>query len=56
MADAEQDRADVGELISFLRWLLGWSRPKLGRKTGLDKSQIGRYEAGEETPAPLLPA
>ena len=50
MAEAEKSRTDLGELISFLRWLRGWSRPKLGKKTGIDKSQLGRYEAGEETP------
>jgi len=52
MATRENDRTDLGELISFLRWFVGWSRPKLGRKTGLDKSQLARYEAGDETPGP----
>jgi transcriptional regulator with XRE-family HTH domain len=48
----EQESVGLGELISFCRWLKGLSRARLGRKTGIDKSQIARYEADAETPRP----
>ena len=52
MAEDDREGMDPGELISFSRWLKGWSRAKLARKTGIDKSQLARYESGEESPRP----
>jgi transcriptional regulator with XRE-family HTH domain len=52
MVKDEQEGAEQGELISFSRWLKGWPRAKLARKTGIDKSQLSRYESGEEAPRP----
>jgi transcriptional regulator with XRE-family HTH domain len=59
MADERQDVSEpaepisLGRLLSFLRWLPGgWTLTRLAGKTGIDRSQLRRYEEGEERPRP----
>lgn len=55
MSDEPRDRVTLGDMIGFLRWLLGgWSRARLSEKTGIAESQLARYEAGIEPKAPNL--
>lgn len=51
MADDEKVEKP-GEMIRFIRWFRRWSQPKLSRRTGIDQSQLSRYEAGEDVPRP----
>ncbi len=49
MSEEKRDRIRLGELLVLLRWLCGgWSQAMLARKSGLDESQISRYEAGTD--------
>lgn len=55
MSGEHRDRITLGDLIAFLRWLRGgWTKARLSRKTGIDESQLSRYEAGVEPKAPNL--
>jgi transcriptional regulator with XRE-family HTH domain len=38
--------------VTLLRALRGWSKSQLADASGIDKSQISRYELGKETPSP----
>ena len=50
--DGVNDRGHWGPLIGLFRLLRGWSQTRLARRAGIDKSQVSRYEAGEEVPRP----
>jgi transcriptional regulator with XRE-family HTH domain len=55
MRNEHRDGVRLGDLIAFLRWLRGgWTKARLARKTGIDESQLSRYEAGVEPKAPNL--
>jgi tetratricopeptide (TPR) repeat protein/transcriptional regulator with XRE-family HTH domain len=55
MSEEHRDRITLGDMIGFLRWLRGgWTQARLSRKTGIDESQLSRYEAGIEPKAPNL--
>jgi transcriptional regulator with XRE-family HTH domain len=50
MAEDEQ-RAEWGDFITFLRWLGGIdSQADFARKTGIARSEINRYEQGKQKP------
>lgn len=46
------DRKDLAPTVILLRALRGWSRKQLADAAGMDKSQLARYELGQETPSP----
>jgi tetratricopeptide (TPR) repeat protein len=49
----EQDQ-EFGDFLSFLRWLPGsWSQARLGKKAGIGRSEINRYEKGKTKPRPV---
>jgi tetratricopeptide (TPR) repeat protein len=49
MREEQRDRIRLGELIAHLRWLRGgWTKAWLSRETGIDVSQLSRYEGGTE--------
>ncbi|MES1245423.1 MAG: helix-turn-helix transcriptional regulator [Acidobacteriota bacterium] len=55
MSGGRRDRISFGDMIGFLRWLKGgWSRARLSEKTGIDESQLARYEAGMEPKLPNI--
>jgi tetratricopeptide (TPR) repeat protein len=55
MSEERRDRITFGEMIGFLRWLKGgWNRARLAEKTGIDESQLRRYEAGMEPKLPTI--
>ncbi len=43
---------DLAPTITLLRALRGWNKTQLADASGVDKSQISRYELGRETPSP----
>ncbi len=43
---------DLAATITLLRALRGWNKTQLADASGIDKSQISRYELGRETPSP----
>src|SRR5262245_35095283 len=47
MADKGHDRPGLGEILSFLRWLVGLTQDALALLSRTDRSQISRYEQGE---------
>jgi transcriptional regulator with XRE-family HTH domain len=46
------DSEDWAPTITLLRALRGWSQTQLAEASGVDKSQISRYEQGKEVPSP----
>ena len=46
------DPEDLGPTVALPRALRGWSKTQLAEASGIDKSQISRYELGRETPSP----
>jgi len=42
----------IGRTLAALRVAHGWTQAELGERTGMDKSQISRYERDEEQPGP----
>jgi transcriptional regulator with XRE-family HTH domain len=46
------DPEDWAPTITLLRALRGWSQTQLADASGVDKSQISRYEQGKEVPSP----
>jgi len=46
------DPEDWAPTITLLRALRGWSQTQLAEASGVDKSQISRYEQGREVPSP----
>lgn len=45
------DSQDLAATVTLLRALRGWSKKQLADASGMDKSQISRYELGRETPS-----
>jgi len=45
------DPGDLAVTITVLRALRGWSQKQLADASGVDRSQISRYELGKETPS-----
>jgi transcriptional regulator with XRE-family HTH domain len=45
------DSQDLAATVTLLRALRGWSKKQLADASGVDKSQISRYELGRETPS-----
>lgn len=43
---------DLAPTVTLLRALRGWSRKQLAEASGVDKSQISRYELAREAPSP----
>ena len=46
------DPGDLGATVALLRALQGWTKKQLADASGVDRSQISRYELGKETPSP----
>lgn len=46
------DPEDWAPTITLLRALRGWTQTQLAAASGVDKSQISRYEQGREVPSP----
>jgi transcriptional regulator with XRE-family HTH domain len=46
------DPEEWAPTITLLRALRGWSQTELAEASGVDKSQISRYEQGKEVPSP----
>lgn len=47
----EGDPEDWAPTITLLRALRGWTKTQLAEASGIDKSQISRYELGKEVPS-----
>jgi transcriptional regulator with XRE-family HTH domain len=45
------DPGDLAVTVTLLRALRGWTKKQLADASGVDKSQISRYELGRETPS-----
>jgi transcriptional regulator with XRE-family HTH domain len=43
---------DLAPTVTLLRALRGWSKKQLADASGVDKSQVSRYELGKEVPSP----
>src|SRR5436190_14990189 len=46
------DPGDLAVTVTLLRALRGWTKKQLADASGVDKSQLSRYELGKETPSP----
>jgi transcriptional regulator with XRE-family HTH domain len=46
------DPEDLAPTVTLLRALRGWTQKQLAEASGVDKSQISRYELGKEAPSP----
>lgn len=46
------DREDLAPTVILLRAIRGWNRKQLADAAGMDKSQLARYELGQEIPSP----
>jgi tetratricopeptide (TPR) repeat protein len=45
-----EDRQDFGLVVVLLRTVLGWNRPMLSQRSGIDEDLIGDYERGLRSP------